>query len=112
MEKEELWKIVDMEIEWLIYYGFRADRKNLDLTKDTIYEQIKSIGYTKRVIPLDLRCIGALCYKWENNTTLKDLIPLNERRNPKENKLSPLEIWIKLFPNEKEIIYKKINKNG
>jgi hypothetical protein len=109
MKKEELWKLVELEIQWLAYYGLGEDRKKLDLSKDSIYEQLRSIGYTKRVIPLDLRCIGALCYKWEEGMGVEDLVPLNERRNFVENKFTPLETWVKLFPNEKEMIYKKIN---
>lgn len=109
MEKKELWKIVELEIQWLAYYGLGEDRKVLDLSKESIYEQLRSIGYTKRVIPLDLRCIGALCYEWKDGMGIEDLLPLNERRNPSEKKYSPLETWVKLFPNEKEMIYKKIN---
>lgn len=109
MKKNELWKIVELEIQWLAYYGLGEDRKVLDLTKESIYEQLRSIGYTKRVIPLDLRCIGALCYKWKEGMDVEDLVPLNERRNLNERKFSPLEIWVKLFPSEKEMIYKKIN---
>lgn len=109
MKKEEFWKIVDKEIQWLAYYGLGEDRKKLDLSKNTIYEQLRSIGYTKRVIPLDLRCIGYLSYKWEEGMVVENLTPLNERRNVDGNTFSPLEIWIKLFPNERELIYKKIN---
>jgi hypothetical protein len=111
MKKEELWKMVDLETQWLAYYGLREDREVLDLSKNSIYEQLRSIGYTKRVIPLDLRCIGALCYEWKEGMCVENLVPLNERRNLEENKFTPTEIWVKLFPNEKELIYKKIN-NG
>jgi hypothetical protein len=111
MEKNELWKIVELEVQWLAYYGLGEDRKNLDLNKDTVYEQLRSIGYTKRVIPLDLRCIGCLSYKWVEGMLVEDLVPLNERRNLVENRFTPLETWLKLYPNDKELIYKKIN-NG
>lgn len=106
--KEKLKKEIDLEIQWLRYYGLREDRKRLDLTKN-IYEQIRSIGYTKRVIPLDLRCIGYLSYKWEDGMTVEELKPLNERRNGID-KFTPLETWIKLYPNEIETIYKLLNE--
>jgi hypothetical protein len=35
---------------------------------------------------------------------------LNERRNSEENKFTPLEIWVRLFPEDKELIYKRLNK--
>lgn len=110
MEKEKLWKIVCNEIEWMSHYGFSEDRLNLDLTKDNIYDQIQSIGYAKVNTPLDLRCIGWLSFKWENGMSIEDLIPLNERRDPLDNRYSPCEIWVKLYPEDNELIYNKINK--
>lgn len=109
MKKEELWKIVELEIQWLAYYGLREDREKLDLSKESIYEQLRSIGYTKRVIPLDLRCIGPLSYNWGKEISIENLVSLNERRNLVENRFSPVEIWVKLYPNDKELIYKKLN---
>ena len=106
--KERLKKEVDLEIQWLKYYGLREDREKLDLSK-SIYEQVRSIGYTKRVVPLDLRCIGCLSYEWRDNITIEELVPLNERRDG-VNKFTPLEIWIKLFPQDKKIIYNLLNE--
>jgi hypothetical protein len=109
MKKEELWKLVDLETQWLAYYGLGEDRKKLDLSKDTVYEQLRSIGYTKRVIPLDMRCIGCISFMWTKGMVVEDLVTLNERRNFVENKFTPLEVWLKLYPSEKEFIYKKLN---
>lgn len=109
MSKEELWKIVDREANWLSYYGFRADLEKVDLNYP-IYEQIRSIGYAKVTTELDIRCNGWLCYRYVEGMSVDDLKSLNERRNPNENKFSPIEIWLLLYPKDKEMIYKKINK--
>lgn len=109
MNREEIWKTVDREIDWLAYYGHREDRKNINMDKP-LYEQIRSIGYAKVNTPLDIRCNGYLCFVWENGMGIDDLEPLNECRNGGENKFTPLEIWVKLYPEDKELIYKRINK--
>ena len=106
--KERLKKGVEHEIQWLRYYGLREDREKLDLSK-SIYEQVRSIGYTKRVVPLDLRCIGCLSYQWKEGLTVENLEPLNERRNGID-RFTPLEMWVKLYPNEIETIYKLLNE--
>ena len=109
MNREELWKTVDREVDWLAYYGYRDDRKNVDMDKQ-VYDQIKSIGYAKVNTPLDIRCNGYLCFVWKDGMTIDDLEPLNESRNTEENKFTPLEVWVKLYPEDKELIYKRINK--
>ena len=106
---EKLKREVEHEIQWLHYYGYKPDRVKLDLSKGGIYEQIQSIGYTKRVVPLDLRCIGGLAYVWNDDTNIDNLICLSERRNGID-KLSPIELWVKLFPNDIEKIYNKLNE--
>jgi len=101
--EEKLLKEVELEVQWLRYYGLREDRIKVDLSKP-IYEQIRSIGYTKRVIPLDLRCIGYLSYEWEEGTTVDKLKPLNERRDGVK-RFTPLEVWLKIHPEEIEKFY-------
>lgn len=110
MEKEKLWKLVSNEIEWMSHYGYREDRLNLDLKKDSIYDQIRSIGYAKVNTPLDLRCVGWLSFRWSDDLKIENLVPLNERRDTLKNLYSPTEIWVKLFPDDYELIYNKINK--
>jgi hypothetical protein len=55
MTKEELKKAVSLEIQWIKYYGLKEDREKYDTSK-LPYEQLRSIGYTKKVIPLSNRC--------------------------------------------------------
>ena len=109
MDKEELWKQVSRELDWLAYYGYREDREKVDMDKP-LYDQVRSIGYTKVVTPLDVRCNGWLCFEYTDGMTIEDLVPLMERRNSEENKFTPVEIWVKLFPEDKELIYKRLNK--
>ena len=109
MTKEELWKQVRHELDWFTYYGYWEDKKVMDMDK-SLYDQVRSIGYAKVVTELDLRCIGYLCFEWKDGMELEDLIPLMERRNTKENKLSPMEIWLKLYPEDKQKFYNKLNK--
>jgi len=109
MDKETLWKHVDREVDWLAYYSHQESSETLNMDKP-LYDQLISIGYTKVVTPLDIRCNGWLCFEYEDGMELGDLVPLNERRNPQENKFTPLEIWVRLYPEDKQMIYKRINK--
>lgn len=61
------------------------------------------------MVPLDLRCIGCLSYQWKEGLTVENLEPLNERRNGID-RFTPLEMWVKLYPNEIETIYKLLNE--
>ena len=110
MNKDYLWKMVEYELKWLSYYAYKDHRKNIDLNKNTIYEQLESIGYTKQIIPLDLRIVGYKSIKYENQE-LKDLsLTKNQRRNPSKNYYTPLEVWVKLYPNDKDKIYTLLNE--
>jgi hypothetical protein len=109
MTKEELWKQVKPELEWFTYYGFWEDKVVMDMDK-SLYDQVRSIGYTKVVTDLDLRCVGYLSFKWVDGMSVSDLVPLMERRDTKENKFSPMEVWLKLYPEDKQNFYNKLNK--
>lgn len=102
MEKEDLVKLVNQEIEWLCYYGYREDRMKLTINSD-IYKELRSIGYTKRVVPLDKRC--APCLINNNNEIVENSNISNLQIDcfPKDgNKLTPLEAFIVIYPSEKE----------
>jgi hypothetical protein len=109
MNKETLWKHVDRETDWLAYYSHQESSEKLNMD-EPLYDQLVSIGYTKVVTPLDIRCNGWLCFEYTDGMTIEDLVPLMERRNSEENKFTPVEIWVKLFPEDKELIYKRLNK--
>lgn len=113
MDIKELNKLIDHELQWLRYYALEEHRKKLT-TNSNIYEDLKSIGYTKRVMSLDKRCAsGAITSKTNTPiseySVLEDLEWLKEYRNPEENKFTPLEVlWI-LFPEQREWVIQKLN---
>ncbi len=113
MKIEDLEKYIDTELQWLRYYAIEHSRKAL--TKDCeIYETLSSIGYTKRVMRLDLRCSPCtLTSKTKTpinqNTLLEDLEIIGEYKNKDENKFTPLEIYWILFPEKRNWVIEKLN---
>ncbi len=94
MNKETLLQYIDHEISWLKYYGLREDRLKLTATSD-IYKEVRSIGYTKRVVPLDIRCCPCLIIVGK---TLDDCVADSFPRTAE--KLSPLELYKIMFNDE------------
>jgi len=113
MEIKELNKLVDHELQWLKYYALEESRKKLT-TDSNIYQDLKSIGYTKRVISLDKRCAaGAITSKTNTPlseySVLEDLESIKEYRNPEENKFTPLEVLWVLFPEQRVWVIQQLN---
>ena len=101
MTIERLNILIDHEINWLYYYGWHEDRANLQESSN-IYEALGRMGYTKRVIPLVLRCPSCMITsetQISQNTKLEELTETSMGRG--ENKLTPLEAAILLFPERK-----------
>jgi hypothetical protein len=109
MNREELEKYIELEIQWLNYYANEESRKKLNENSD-IYKDLKSIGYTKRVIKLDLRCCPCTITSDEIIKESTELLKLRKHSvNLRgENKLSPIETYITIFPNEKMKILNKL----
>lgn len=116
MEKEELIKQADQELQWLKYYALaevdqkiypgKNGRNNFDPNRSP-YDQFVSIGYTKKVIALDRRCafMRATAKTPIKETPLADIVDAGgEPRNPDKNILSYLEILLLKFPEEHERI--------
>jgi hypothetical protein len=101
MTIEELNKLVDLEIQWLRYYGHEESRNKLN-EKSNLYEDLVSIGYTKRVMKLDLRC----CPCTITGTELSNLKKENKLRS--NTNLSPIEIYIKIYPEKKMEIFNRL----
>jgi hypothetical protein len=111
MTYTELLKFVNQELEWLRYYTHR-DYK-IKLTKDSsIYDTLISIGYTKRVISLDLRCPSAILTSVDSINNLTDLNALeiiSKPRNHNENCYTALEFfWIK-YPEKRQDVIDNLN---
>jgi hypothetical protein len=112
MNKEELEKYIDLEIQWLNYYANEETRTKLNENSE-IYRDLKSIGYTKRVLKLDSRCCPCTITSDEIITEGTDLSVLrkHEYNIRGENKLSPIETYITIFPKKKmEILNRLIYK--
>lgn len=109
MKLEELNKLIDLEINWLRYYTLRESRKLLN-EKSEIYTDLKPMNYAKRIIALDLRCCPCIITSKEIITEELDLDKLEKLTFGKrgENKLSPIETYIKIFPNQKMDILNRL----
>ena len=104
-DKKQLERWIDTELGLLRYYGFREDRCLLNENSD-IYKDVRSIGYTKRPMELSLRCVPATITSDSpitSQTKIEDLYLVYTRNQ--ENTFTPVETFIKLFPQRKmEII--------
>jgi hypothetical protein len=106
MTKEELFKYVDTELQALRYYALEKTRMELNIDKP-IYEQLVSIGYTKRVLPLPARC--AHCRVTANEPITKDT-PIESiefsgsPRNSENNIYTGLEFWLIKYPEDKQFV--------
>lgn len=110
MTKEELEKLAAQEIKWLIYYGCRSDREKLTIESD-IYRDVNSIGYTKRRIPLHKRCVSCIITSKSTitkNLNESELIIDYSQRDKEQNKFTPLETYLIIYPDKKEEVISKI----
>lgn len=104
-DKKQLERWIDTELGVLRYYGFREDRWALT-ENSNIYEDIRSIGYTKRPMPLIRRCSPVSItsdVEINSSTKIEDLYVHNTW--DRTNHFSPCEIFIMIYPDRKmEII--------
>lgn len=102
MKKEDLKKLVEHEAQWLKYYTSEESKKGLHFDDIYFYDRLKSIGYTKRVVNLDRRCMAACMTSPKNVLTddIETLIAVAEPRKHVDNFYSPLEVWVFKFPKE------------
>jgi len=108
MELNELCKLIDIEIQWLHYYAHVESRERLNESSD-IYNDLVPIGYTKRVMKLEMRCCPCVITSDEIITEGLDLSKLRKDKNLRgDNRLSPLEAYIKLFPDQKMIMLNRL----
>ena len=56
MERKELRRMAEQEVQWLRYYGYREDTEAYNTSMGSPYDHVQSIGYTKSIIPLWERC--------------------------------------------------------
>ncbi len=111
MNYENLLKYVEHELQWLRYYANSETRQSLTVDSN-IYEHLKSIGYTKRVIPLDLRCTCARIsseLKITDKSELETLTEVSDPRNNEKNIFTPLEVFWMRYPEKRDWIIFKLN---
>jgi len=109
MKLEELNKFIDLELQWLRYYANEVTRNALNENSE-IYRDLKSIGYTKRVIKLDLRCCPCTITSDEIINEKSDLSNLrkSDYNLRGDNRFSPCEIFIKIFPDKKMELFNRL----
>ncbi len=110
MTIEELNKLVELELQWLYYYSNKESKNKLNEESD-IYNDLVTMGYTKRPMKLDLRCCPCIITSDETITEKTDISKLIKTGNLRgENRYSPVEVYIKIYPQKKMDIIKKLQK--
>jgi hypothetical protein len=111
MKYEDLFKYVEHELQWLRYYANRETRESLN-SKSDLYRDLKSIGYTKRVIPLDLRCTCARISSdspISEKSDIENLKVFSDPRNTDKNIFTPLEIFWMKYPEKRDWVIHSLN---
>lgn len=93
---EKILRAAETEADWLRYYG-DARTRLVDKFEDCkFYDRIKSIGYTKRVVPLPNRCsmMNITSDKPVLESSLEDLREEYSIRNHEKNVYTALEYFI------------------
>ena len=99
-----------VEIDFLRYYGYRED-VNVLTTESNIYRDVRSIGYTKRSMPLYNRCSPVSITSLEiihGGTLLESLYQVYTW--DRDNIYTALEIIWMLFPERRPEILHKLTK--
>lgn len=107
MNANDIHRAAEQEASWLKYYCLREDREKEAFDDADFYDRVRSIGYTKRVIPLPLRC--AFMHLTSSKPVLKCTIEeLNEVSGPRrhsENVYTALEYVVATkFPGYEKLI--------
>ena len=107
---DELKRLVEIETGWLSLYGRVDTRMKLDVNS-SIYDDLVSIGWTKKVMKLELRCCPCIITSDELITEGFDVSKLTVAHTVRgENKYTPIEAYLKIYPNEKMDIINKIKR--
>ena len=105
-------KLVNAELDALRYYTHVDSKRALNINSQ-IYDDLVSIGYTKRALPLDRRCNGVMLTADRNIwflTKIEELRTTTEGlRDHSKNRYTALEIfWIK-YPAWRDLVIENIN---
>ena len=93
---EKILKAAQTEADWLRYYGQSDTRLSEKFEDCNFYDRIKSIGYTKRVMPLPNRCsmLNITSDKPVLESNIEDLREEFSIRNHDKNVYTALEYLI------------------
>lgn len=112
MENEVFDKLVRHEIEFLRYYSRKDSRA--ELTEDSdFYRDLRKMGYTKRDMPLDLRCSPGIVTADEETVEGMDIALLKQYQFPRDasrNRYSLLEAFVIIYPEKKKWVIEQLNK--
>jgi hypothetical protein len=100
MDKKELIKLIDHEIQWLYYYAHRNSRAKL--TEESIIYEMDPMEYSKKRMPLYLRCSPCLIESYEEikpGMNLESLVKCN--MDSRHKRLTPLEVGMIVFPEKR-----------
>jgi hypothetical protein len=106
MTIEELNKYTDHETSWLKYYASyqesgdpnRTTRFSDPYNDAKFYDRLIGIGYTKKVIPLSMRCAAGYVTSKKPvlESTIEELEIISGPRNHENNVYTPLEYMFAL----------------
>lgn len=106
MEKEEIRKAAEQELQWLKYYATHDSRKIFDPTKP-VYAQLTSASYLKdtisaRAIPLQLRCSSLRITSTSliQSSGIEEMVSSNEPFSHENNVYTALEVYALKYPDE------------
>jgi len=96
LEFEKLWKSAKIEADWIRYYGHKETRLSDKFIDAEFYDRIKSIGYTKKTIPLHQRCsmLNITSDKPVLDSSFSELKEIDVYRNHENNVYTALEYFI------------------
>jgi len=98
---KELEELIDRELSCLNYYARTDTRMALNINS-SIYDDLVSIGWTKKVMKLELRCCPCIITSDETITENFDVSKLKIAHTIRgDNKYTPLEAYLKIFPDKK-----------
>lgn len=108
MTQELFDKLIEHEIQWINYYGLAECRQHLT-EESNIYCDVKSIGWTKRIVDLKFRCSPGLITSDLPITLGLEIDRLVSVSFPEGyNKFTPIETYFILYPDKKKDFIEKL----
>jgi len=93
----------------LRYYATRKSCAELT-TVENLYENLSRMKYSKRQMALYRRCSAAMLTFDRDLNDISDVYISTKDRNVEDNIFTSLEVLIKLYPNEHEMILYKLKR--